>query len=123
LGAYRLVAVGRSKRFGTRGEPPVALASATYDPVAHTVTLTTRRHVPDRALQLSIATSGILDAEGRPIVHNGGGPPGGEIVATLVSPRFRRSRASRPSPVQRITMAVFQMLLGAGRLSSDPSSL
>ena len=58
---FQLVAAGRDKKFGTRDDKRAALASATYDPVAHTVTLTPRGKLPNQKLQLSITAARTLD--------------------------------------------------------------
>jgi hypothetical protein len=83
LGDYLLVAAGKDKKFGTRDDRRMTLASATYDPASTRVTLTPRGKVPRQALRLSITGSGVLDAQGRPVDGNGDGQPGGDFTATV----------------------------------------
>ena len=64
-GNYQLVAAGKGKKLGTRAEKTVAIASATYNPAAQSVTLTLAGKLPSGPLQLTIIASAVLDAEGR----------------------------------------------------------
>jgi hypothetical protein len=82
LGDYHLVALGKGKKSGAGGKP-VALASASYDPAAHTVTLTPRGKVPAQSLQLTITAAGTRDVQGRPLDGNRDGQPGGDAVVTI----------------------------------------
>jgi hypothetical protein len=84
-GAYHLVPVGGSSKFGPRGYNPIPFAAITYDPSAHTVTLTPRGKLPPQALQLSIDTALVLDSQGRPIAASDG-QSGGTFVATVKRP-------------------------------------
>jgi hypothetical protein len=86
LSAFHLVAAGKDKKFGTRDDKSVPIASATYDPLAHTMTLTPRGKIPNQTLQLSISAAPILDSLGRPIDGNRDGQPGGDFKA-----QFQRS--------------------------------
>jgi hypothetical protein len=83
LGAYHLFAPGTGKKLAVHNEKPIALASASYDPSARTVTLTPRGTVAGRGVQLSITAAQVLDTQGRPIDGNGDGQPGGDFVARL----------------------------------------
>jgi hypothetical protein len=62
---------GRDKKFGARDDKRVALASATYDASAHTVTL-----IPNQAFntmqlqQLTVKSALLSDSLGRPIDGN-----------------------------------------------------
>jgi hypothetical protein len=85
IGAYRLTPVpgGRGQKVGPRGNKPIALGSAVYNPAALTVSLTLRGKLPSAALQLSVNASLVRDAQGRPIDGNRDGQPGGNAVLTL----------------------------------------
>src|SRR5262245_53268245 len=65
--AYCLVSSGKAKKFGTRDDKAVALASATYESSSHTVALTPRGKLPGQALPPKFTASGVNDATGRPI--------------------------------------------------------
>jgi hypothetical protein len=69
LAAFHLVTPGKNKQFGTKGANTVKLKSATYDPGAHTVTLTAKGIVPNPPLQLQINPALVHDGEGRPIMR------------------------------------------------------
>ena len=71
LAAYQLVTPGRDKKFGTRDDKRVALASARYDGSTHTVTLIPKRAFNKMQLQQLTVESALL------------GQPGGDFVATL----------------------------------------
>src|SRR5262249_49180761 len=60
LANYRLAAAGKDKKYGTRDDIRKALRSATYDPVAHTVTLVPKSGTISSTspLQLRITSSG-----------------------------------------------------------------
>src|SRR5262249_53726449 len=84
LAAYQLVMAGRDKRFGTRDDKRVALASARYDAVAHTATLIPKTAFNTTQLQqLRVKSALLTDSLGRPIDGNHDGQPGGDFVATL----------------------------------------
>jgi hypothetical protein len=71
LAAYQLVTPGRDKKFGTRDDKRVALASARYDGSTHTVTLIPKQAFNKMQLQQLTVESALL------------GQPGGDFVATL----------------------------------------
>jgi hypothetical protein len=93
VGDYHLVAAAKGKKPGTGGKP-IALVSATYDPAAHTVTLTPRGKVPPQTVQLTINAAGTLDTQGRPIDGNRDGQPGGDFQSTFGTAGVRLSRIS-----------------------------
>src|SRR5262249_25075386 len=81
LNGYHLVAAGKDKKFGTRDDKAVPLASATYDSRAHTVTLALRgKKLPNQALQFTITAGQILDTMGRPLDGDRDGHQGGDLV-------------------------------------------
>jgi hypothetical protein len=71
LAAYQLVTPGRDKKFGTRDDKRVALASARYDGSTHTVTLIPKQAFNKMQLQQLTVESALL------------GLPGADFVATL----------------------------------------
>jgi hypothetical protein len=84
LAAYQLVMAGRDKKFGTRDDKRVALASARYDGSAHTVTLIPKQAFNEMQLQqLTVKSALLRDSLGRLIDGNDDGQPGGDFVATL----------------------------------------
>jgi hypothetical protein len=83
LNAYHLMAVSLNGKVAPRSTRAISLASITYDPSAHTVTLTPRGQLPNQPLQLSINAALVLDSHGRPIDGTYDGQPGGTFV-TLV---------------------------------------
>ena len=84
LAAYHLSTAGKDKKFGTKDDKPLAIALATYDWSAHSVTLTPRGKVPNGSLRLAITATGLLDAQRRPLDGNRDGQPGGDFQAILV---------------------------------------
>ncbi len=98
LGAYRLVMAGKDRRFGTRDDRAVRLASASYNPGADTVTLTVRGKVPGKPLQLDIRASSILDGQGQPV-------DGGHDATFPASFGAGSARMSAAVPVARIGTA------------------
>jgi hypothetical protein len=98
LADYHLVASGKAKKGGKPSSKPVALTSAVYDPVMHTITLTPKGTVANKTLQLTITAAGTLDAEGRPIDGNRDGRAGGDFQATFGKAGIRLSRAAVPLP-------------------------
>ena len=116
LSAYHLVAAGKDKKFGTRDDKSVPIASVKYDPLAHTMTLTPRGTVPNQTLQLGISAALTLDAQGRPIDGNRDSQPGGDFKA-----RFGKGGASLASTfgsgtTSRVSAAALDKLLVMGRL-------
>jgi hypothetical protein len=79
LGNYELVALEKARKPGALVTRRVSLASASYTPRLDTVMLVPRGTVPNQALQLTILTAGILDAEGNPL----SGGAAGRYVTTL----------------------------------------
>ena len=71
LVAYQLIMAGRDKKFGTRDDKRVALASATYDGTAHNVTLIPKQAFNEIQLQQLTVNSALL------------GQTGCDFVATL----------------------------------------
>jgi hypothetical protein len=80
-GDYRLVTLPRSRRQKSK---LVALARASYNATAFTVTLFTRKPlVLNPPLQLTIQSARLLDALGRPLDGNNSGQSGANFVATI----------------------------------------
>jgi hypothetical protein len=78
LGNYHLVSAGKDKKFGTKDDKPVALAQATYNAAANTVTLTTTKPlVLSPPLQLTIVA------------------PSGDVTASLSKQGISIARRSR----------------------------
>jgi hypothetical protein len=114
LSGYRLVMAGRDKKFGTRDDKAVGLASASYDPAAHTVTLMPRGKVPKKPLQLAILASAILDGTGRPVDGDGDGRPGGDFRASFNTRGVRVAARSAMRPMPGIPMQALDALLAEG---------
>jgi hypothetical protein len=83
LNAYHVMAASLNGKVNPRSTRAISLASITYDPNAHTVTLTPRGQLPNQPLQLSINAALVRDSQGRPIDGTYDGQPGGTFV-TLV---------------------------------------
>ncbi|HEX8204164.1 MAG TPA: hypothetical protein VF590_27045, partial [Isosphaeraceae bacterium] len=83
--------------------------SATYDPLARTVTLVFTRPIGrDVVFRLVIdgaSRRGLTDSRGRRLDGNGDGRPGGNFVA-----RFGPQRSRRPSPDRVSARAVDELL-------------
>ena len=82
-GSYQLLAAQKGKKLGTRNAKAVAIASATYNPTAQSVTLTLAGKLPSGPLQLTISASNVLDAAGLALDGNHDGQPGGNFQTTL----------------------------------------
>ena len=115
---YHLVTAGRDKKFGTRDDKRVALASATYDPAAHTVRLSPRGNVSNQKLQLSITAAGTLDAQHRPIDGNRDGQPGGDFRAIFGTGGVRLASVLQSGTSGTVSPEAFDTLLVAGHLAS-----
>lgn len=90
---YRLAAAGRDKKFDTKDDGVVRLKSVKYDPVKHTLTITSRAPwSSNQTLRFRIKTARLFDATGRNFDGDGDGLPGGDLVAEL---RGRRVRIPR----------------------------
>jgi hypothetical protein len=93
---FSLVMTGKQKPPGSRGGRQVALALATYDAAAHSVTLTSRKPlVVNSSLQLSINASGLTDALGRPLIDSNGNPA--SDFTSIVSKASIRTAATAAS--------------------------
>ena len=103
LAAYHLVTPGKNKQFATKGAKTVKLTSATYDPAAHTVTLTTKGTVPNPPLQLQINPAMVHDGEGRPI--------SGNVMLTLGKGGITVSSSAEASVVSQVSAEAFDALL------------
>jgi hypothetical protein len=80
-GAYSLTTVAHGKKQKSK---PVPLAQTSYDPVAHTVQLTTRNKlVLNPPVQLRIKTALLSGGQTGSVQAAGNGPAAGDIVATL----------------------------------------
>jgi C1A family cysteine protease len=80
LAGYSLGTAGKDKKFGTRDDKRVALASVSHNPGAHTVMLRPRGTVPKQKLQLRICAAIVRDAQGRPLDGDRDGQPGGDFL-------------------------------------------
>ena len=118
LSEFHLVAAGKDRKFGSRDDKRVALASATYDPVANTVMLAPRGKVPNQKLQLSITAAGTLDAQHRPIDGNRDGQPGGDFRAIFGRGGIRLAGVPQAAISNRISAEAFDALVVAGGLTS-----
>jgi hypothetical protein len=94
---------GRDRKLGTRDDILVGLASASYDPNAHTVTLNTVRPIAaGTSVLVTIHAAvnepgsgvGIRDLEGTPLDGDRDGRAGGTFVRTIVVPKVKASRLS-----------------------------
>jgi hypothetical protein len=83
LGAYRLL-TGKTKKGLTTFNKNVPLSSATYDPVALTVTLFTSGKLNlSQPMQVRVTASLLTDGFGRALDGNHDGQPGGDFSANL----------------------------------------
>jgi YD repeat-containing protein len=118
---YHLVAAGRDKRFGSRDDKRVALASATYDPVSHTVRLAARGKVPNQKLQLSITAAGTFDSQHRPIDGDRDGQPGGDFRAAFGVGGIRLAGVPQFGTSNKVSAEAFDALLVARDAASTRS--
>jgi hypothetical protein len=81
--AYHLVPKPSGQKSSARAGKVIPIAAAVYNPSAHTVTLTPRGKLTNKALQLSINTAIVRDTLGRPINGNTSGQSGGTFVAAI----------------------------------------
>jgi hypothetical protein len=98
---YRLTAPGKDGRLGTRDDVTIALKSAIYDPVAHTIRLSPRKLVPIRQ-RYQLTVSGLTDTAGNALDGDKDGKPGGDAVIRfdrriLAGPSVVRTKASTPA--------------------------
>jgi hypothetical protein len=95
LAAYSLVTMATGKKHPSK---PVALVQSSYNPTAHTVTLTPRKAlVLSPPLQLRIDASALTDTLGRPVAGNSAG----DVVANLSKGGVSVSSAVRFERVKR----------------------
>ena len=80
-GAFYLTTAAQGKKHKSKTVP---LSQASYDPVAHTVRLTTRdKLVLKSPVQLRINSSLLTNSTNSPVQATSAGQPGGELVATI----------------------------------------
>lgn len=79
---YRLTFAGRDRRFGTRDDQVVALASARYTPTSGLVTLTPRGRLNLQST-LRLTALNLTDDRGRPLDGDRDGKPGGSFAAQI----------------------------------------
>ena len=93
LGNYRLIGAGRDRKFGTRDDVRLNLASASYNAATNTVTLSPNRKVSltSGPVQLRVIGAGLLDGNGRPVDGNRDGLVGGDLLATINKKRVTLS--------------------------------
>jgi hypothetical protein len=82
LGYYTLAYAGRDRKFGTRDDQKIRLASVSYNSAAHTVTLKPRGQLKLTGIA-RLLVDHVLDAWGRPFDGNSDGQPGGAFTALL----------------------------------------
>ena len=110
LGNYRLVTPGRDRRFGTRDDVVVRLASAAYDPATYSVRLApaARRLPLFQRYQLTVngqPTRGLTDRAGTYLAGNGSGQPGTDYVRRFGPEVLVRNRAV-PAPRRPVKVVV-----------------
>ena len=115
--AYHLVSAGKDKKFGTRDDKSIPIASLTYDPLAHTMTLKPRGTIPNQSLQLGVRAALTLDALGRPIDGNRDGQPGGDFKAQFGKRGVNVATTFGSGPASRVFTAAFDVLLARVRLA------
>jgi hypothetical protein len=97
LAAYRLVTPGRHGQFGARGGKTIAFRSATYNPVAHSVTLVFRKKLAlTGRFQLTVSgtpPAAITSPGGTPLNGNGDGHTPGNFAQIVT-----RSSLAGPAP-------------------------
>jgi hypothetical protein len=103
---------GTDKKFGTRDDKNVTLASAAYNRIAHTVTLITKQAFNKSQLkQLRVKTSFLTDTIRRAIDGNHDGEPGGDFVATLSKNKVTRLATPQARPAARNASAAVDRVL------------
>jgi RHS repeat-associated protein len=113
-GTYRLAQAGRDRKFGTKDDKTLAIASAAYDPLVNTVTLTPRaKLVLNPAVQLRIGSGRLFDALHQPLDGDHDGHPGGDFAAKLT-----KSGVSIASTRARLSVTAVDALLASRSLSS-----
>lgn len=110
LGNYRLVTPGRDRRFGTRDDVIVRLASAAYDPATYSVRLApaARRLPLFQRYQLTVngqPTRGLTDRAGTYLAGNGSGQTGTDYVRRFGPEVLVRNRVV-PVPRRPIKVVV-----------------
>jgi hypothetical protein len=83
--AYHLLSSRPGQKASSVGGQSIPIASAIYNPSAHTVTLAPRGKLTSKALrlQLSINSALVRDSQGRPIDGNLDGQAGGNFVSAI----------------------------------------
>jgi len=106
---YRVLSSGRDGRFGTADDRTIKVASASYNPIAHVVTLRTARRLDiHRRFQLGVNGSGLkglTDRAGNLLDGNRDLLPGGNCVVSITRASLAGAstvrRAIHLSPGQR----------------------
>jgi hypothetical protein len=119
--AYNLVAAGKDKRFGTKDDKPVKIASAAYNSGANTVTLKPKGTVPNQTLQLTIPSGLVLDLEGRQIDGNRDGQPSGNFVGTFGKQGISLASVPQSGLMHAVSANALDALLVADILPSQYS--
>ena len=107
LAAYHLAVAVKKSKSGAKHGAKAILTSAKYDPKAMTVTLTPKRVLPTKSLQLSVNTALTLDAQGRPVDGNRDGQPGGTFVTTFGKGGVNLSKIAKATTATRASAEVF----------------
>ncbi len=118
LAAYNLAVAPKNSKPGARHGMKVILSSAKYNPTTMAVTLTPKRPLPTKLLQLSINTALTLDAQGRPVDGNRDGQPGGTFLTTFGKAGVSLSRISEANAFPRVSAKAFDTPLAGGDLFS-----
>ena len=120
LAAYQIAVPVKKSKAGAKPKQgaKVILSSAKYDPKAMTVTLTPRKPLPTKSLQLSINTALTVDAQGRPVDGNRDGQPGGAFVTTFAKAGINFASISKATTAHRASAEAIDTLLAPARNSS-----
>jgi fibronectin-binding autotransporter adhesin len=124
VSGYILTTVSKNKKHKSK---PLALASATYNSSALTVTLVTKKPlVLSPPLNLTIESSAVLDALGRELDGNDSGEPGANFTAVVrksgVSVISARARARPDGLSSGAVDSVLEVGLGAERSTGRPGA-
>jgi len=103
---------GRDKKFGTRHDKNVPLASATYNASAHTVRLIPKQAFNKTQLQqLRVKAAFLSDICGRPLDGNHDGQPGGDFTASMSKNKVTILSAAQAKAAPRTTAAAVDIVL------------
>jgi hypothetical protein len=109
LAAYSLRSAKRQKK-ATAYIKPVPLISASYNAAGDAVTLLLRGKLHAQAMQLTIDSALVLDAEGRELDGDHDGRPGGNVIATLNNQGVISMATQAGARVDRVASAVDSLM-------------